>query len=57
MNTLSLLNDAKYFDEGTTRLAEMRKMLDSRHMKDKLEAMKRLLAVGEEVQPLLQEMC
>ena len=44
-NTLTLLNDAKYFDDTSTRFTEMRKMLDSSDGKEKLEAMKRLLAV------------
>jgi len=45
LNTLSLLNDSKYFDESGTKFAEMRKMLDSRDMKIKLDAMKRLSAM------------
>jgi hypothetical protein len=45
MNAISLLSDAQYFDENSTRFAEMRKLLDSREVRDKLEAMKRLLAV------------
>lgn len=45
MNQISLLSDAKYFDEQNTKHAEMRKMLDSRNPKDRLEAMKRLTAV------------
>lgn len=45
MNTLTLLSDAKYFDEGNSRFAEMRTLLDSKHSKEKLEAMKRLMAM------------
>jgi hypothetical protein len=45
MNSISLLSDAQYFDENSTRFAEMRKLLDSKAVKDKLEAMKRLLAL------------
>ena len=30
LNTLSLLNDSKYFDETGSKFGEMRKMLDSR---------------------------
>jgi len=45
MNTLTLLSDAKYFDEGNSRFAELRTMLDSKHSKEKLEAMKRLMAM------------
>jgi len=45
LNQISLLNDAKYFDEGTTHFSEMRQMLDSRLEKEKLEALKRLLAL------------
>ena len=44
-NRLTLLNDAKYFDDASPKFAEMRKMLDSDDGKEKLEAMKRLLAV------------
>ena len=40
-----MLSDAKYFDESTTKFAEIRTLLDSREIKDKLEAMKRLLAM------------
>src|SRR5690349_1205831 len=46
MNAISLLNDAKYFEESNTRFAELRKLLDSKMPKDKLEAMKRLHAVS-----------
>jgi hypothetical protein len=77
MNTITLLNDSKYFEEGNTKFAELRyvhctfptllcfshffwvfqlfvlrTMLDSNNEKDKLEAMKRLLAmmtVGRDV--------
>lgn len=45
MNTLTLLSDAKYFDEGNARFAELRTLLDSKHSKEKLEAMKRLMAM------------
>jgi hypothetical protein len=40
MNTLTLLSDAKYFEEGNARFAELRTLLDSKHSKEKLEAMK-----------------
>lgn len=33
MNSLSLLNDAKYFDEGNSKFAELRTLLDSKHAK------------------------
>ena len=49
MNQISLLpstfNDAKYFEEQNTKHAEMRRMLDSRQPKERLEAMKRLIAM------------
>src|SRR4051794_14878941 len=45
MNTLTLLSDAKYFDEGSSKFAELRSMLDSKHQREKLEAMKRLMAM------------
>ena len=45
MNTLTLLSDAKYFSEGNTKVAELRKMLDSKINKERLEAMKRLIAM------------
>eukprot|EP00457_Paulinella_chromatophora_P000815 gb/GEZN01000815.1/.p1 GENE.gb/GEZN01000815.1/~~gb/GEZN01000815.1/.p1 ORF type:complete len:1083 (+),score=281.68 gb/GEZN01000815.1/:92-3340(+) len=45
MNTLTLLSDAKYFQEGNTRVAELKKMLDSKLDKERLEAMKRLIAM------------
>src|ERR1700730_4644720 len=46
MNTLSLLsNDAKYFDESSVRYGEIRSLLDSREVYNKLEAMKSLLAM------------
>lgn len=45
MNTLSLLSDAKYFDESSTKFAALREMLDSKDMKTRLSALKRLLAV------------
>ena len=45
MNTLTLLSDAKYFDEGNAKFAELRSLLDSKHAKEKLEAMKRLMAM------------
>ncbi len=40
MNTLTLLSDAKYFEEGNAKFAELRTLLDSKHAKEKLEAMK-----------------
>eukprot|EP00808_Paulinella_micropora_P002780 g68684.t1 len=45
MNTLTLLSDAKYFQEGNTRVAETKKMLDSKVDKERLDAMKRLIAM------------
>lgn len=45
MNTLTLLSDAKYFDEGNSKFAELRSLLDSKHQSQKLEAMKRLMAM------------
>jgi hypothetical protein len=44
-NTLSLLSDAKYFDESSAKNAEIRNFLEGKDNKDKLEAMKRLLAL------------
>lgn len=41
----SLLGDGKYFDDSSTKFAEIRTLLDSKEAKDKLEAMKRLLAM------------
>jgi len=58
MNTLSLLSDAKYFEEGSTRYTELKKMLDSKLEKEKLEAMKRLLAmmtVGRDASPFFPD--
>eukprot|EP00461_Guttulinopsis_vulgaris_P005507 UN05519 len=40
-----MLSDAKYFDDSSTKFAEVRALLDSKEHKDKLEAMKRLLAM------------
>jgi AP-3 complex subunit beta len=45
MNTLSLISDAKYFDINNTKFAEIRKFLDSSDVSEKLEAMKRLMAM------------
>jgi AP-3 complex subunit beta len=45
MNQITLLNDSKYFDEKNTKNAELRRMLDSRNAKERLEAMKRLMAM------------
>ena len=46
MNTLSLLsNDAKYFDDSSNRLSEVRSLLDSKEISNKLDAMKCLLAM------------
>lgn len=46
MNTLSLLsNDAKYFDDTSNRLADVRTHLDSKDISLKLDAMKTLLAM------------
>jgi vesicle coat complex subunit len=39
------LSDAKYFDDSTTKFQEIRVLLDSKEHKDKLEALKRLLAM------------
>ena len=33
MNTLTLLNDVKYFDEANPKFAELRQMLDSRQVR------------------------
>jgi len=46
MNTISLLNDAKYFDDKNTKVVEIRKLLDSKFDKEKLEALKRIHAVS-----------
>ena len=45
MNTINLLSDARFFDESNTKLAELRAQLDLRVLKDKLDAMKALLAM------------
>ena len=45
MNTINLLSDARYFDESNTKLAELRGQLDGRVVRDKLDAMKKLLAM------------
>jgi hypothetical protein len=36
-NTVSLLTDSQYFDTNSSRFAELRKMLDSKSDKDKLD--------------------
>ena len=44
MNTINLLSDARFFDDSNTRLHQLRTQLDSKSIKDKLEAMKSLTA-------------
>lgn len=45
MSKISLLSDAHYFDESTAKASELRQLLASSIVVDKLEAMKRLTAV------------
>ena len=40
-----MLSDAKYFEENGTKNGEIHNLLESKEIKDKLEAMKRLLAL------------
>ena len=44
MNTINLLSDARFFDDSNTRLHQLRTQLDSKSTKDKLDAMKSLIA-------------
>jgi vesicle coat complex subunit len=41
----SALSDANYFESGMVRVDDIRRLLDSRSLKDKLDAMKRVVAL------------
>jgi hypothetical protein len=46
MNPINALSDAHYFEEmGVKKFEEIRSLLDNRDSKQKLEGMKRLMAV------------
>jgi AP-3 complex subunit beta len=41
----AVLSDAQYFESGMVRVEDIRRLLDSRSLKDKLDAMKRVVAL------------
>lgn len=41
----AVLSDAQYFESGMVRVEDIRRLLDSRSLKDKLDAMKRIVAL------------
>lgn len=41
----SLLSDTRFFEENSQKADELRKLLDSKNDHDKLQAMKRIIAV------------
>ena len=45
MSSISLVGDAKHFQEGKTKFDELRNKLEGKSIKDKLDAMKTLTAV------------
>eukprot|EP01084_Bolivina_argentea_P307720 531914_1 len=45
MSSISLVGDAKHFQEGKTKFDELRSKLEGKSVKDKLDAMKTLIAM------------
>ena len=45
MSSISLVGDAKHFQEGKGKFEELRSKLEGKKEKDKLDAMKTLIAV------------
>lgn len=46
LSSISLVGDAKYYEEDSAMVADIRKFLDSNTPKEKLRAMKMLTAVN-----------